>query len=433
MIKIGKIDAYKEFLPLGRLYKKFISLAGKENVFEIGRSKQGEKIICGTIGAGKKAALIFAYPHPNEPVGSLTCLSWVKILKKNPDLLKKYTWYIVPCADPDGARLNEGWFKGVFSIKKYVYNFYRQIGDQTDWSFPVSYKKYSFNKPTKQTKALIKLIDKTKPSIVYSLHNSSFSGAYFLQTKELDKTHLDAIEMTCKKLSIPLHKGGPEVPFAKEFRPAFYKLFDIKEEYDFLEGVKQDPLKRLIGGSSSATYAKSKNKNSFSLVCEIPYLYDKSLSDSRLSKVKKIDALKMQLSDNETVKESIVSAMKTAGLNKKSLFYKLNKENLKIVSGLIASQKAMMTKVPDGCVTNAELFHSKVIHVFYRTLFLGELRRLLLDSSQTVKMKQAIKELEQVINRRIAFVNKHSDYRVIPITSLVKFQIIYLVEALKRL
>jgi len=432
MIEINNIQNYKEFLPLKTLYKEFKSLIGQDSISIIGQSKSGQDILSGKIGTGKKSVLLIGYPHPNEPIGSLTCLSWIKILKKNQQLLDEYSWQIIPCVDPDGARLNQGWYKGKFSIKKYVYNFYRQINDQTEWSFPIKYKKFSFNKPTKQTRALIKLIDKVKPSIVYSLHNSSFSGAYFLQTRKLNDKHFASIEQACKRLHVPLHKGKIDVPFATEFRQSFYKLFAIKEEYDFLEKLKQDPTK-IVGGTSSADYAKTQNKQAFSMVCEIPYIYDPALSDSRASKISKSDAVQMQINDNQGVYNFISIQMKKPGLNKQSVFYQVNKENVSVLNEILKSQKAFIDSLPEVKATVAELFTSQVSNVFYRTLFLGEYRRLLLDSKQTKKTITLIKETEKMIDKRIQYINKNSNYRIIPISSLVKLQIIYLAETLKHI
>ena len=41
-----------------------------------------------------------------------------------------YTWYLIKCIDPDGTRLNEGWFKGPFSIENYARHFYRPASFQ---------------------------------------------------------------------------------------------------------------------------------------------------------------------------------------------------------------------------------------------------------------------------------------------------------------
>ncbi len=432
-IELGRIDEYKEFLPLDKLYKQFLSIAGKEFVSEIGRSKNKGPILCGTFGTGKKSILLFGYPHPNEPVGSLTCLSWVKILKKNPELLKEYTWYIVPCADPDGARLNEGWFAGPFSIKKYVQGFYRQTNNQTEWSFPVTYKDYSFQTPTPQTKVLMKLIDRVKPSIIYSLHNSGFSGAYFLLSRDLGPAFMRKVELSAKRLGIPLHKGAPEVPFAKLFKPGFIKLFGIKEEYDFIKKMQGDPLKQLVGGTSSAEYAKTLRKNAFSLVCEIPYVFDPVMSDARKSKRKKKDAIDSMLQDFSLVRSIVWDQLKMKELNLKSVFYAITKENLALLDSQIKTFQTIQTTVPDVYLTNAEVFSAEVVSVFYKTLILGELRRLLLDSPKNIQRKKNLKQIDELIDKRVQWIEDQSNVTITSISSLVELQLTYLMEVLHAL
>ncbi len=38
-----------------------------------------------------------------------------------------YTWHLIGCVDPDGTRLNEGWFAGPFTPRNYARHFYRPI------------------------------------------------------------------------------------------------------------------------------------------------------------------------------------------------------------------------------------------------------------------------------------------------------------------
>jgi hypothetical protein len=69
-------------------------------IFEIGKSRSGEEINALRIGKGKKSALLFGFPHPNEPIGSMTieCLSW-RIVEDEALNKLDSTWYIVKCAD----------------------------------------------------------------------------------------------------------------------------------------------------------------------------------------------------------------------------------------------------------------------------------------------------------------------------------------------
>src|SRR5215467_5170167 len=142
---LGKVENYTEFLTVNELENELRQFQRKDliEINEIGKSTFGHSILSAKIGDGKKSALVFGFPHPNEPIGSLTCLSLIRTISKNQYLTDRFTWHIIPCADPDGAKLNEGWFKGKFSIERYTKNFYRSKAPlQTDWTFPLRYKNY---------------------------------------------------------------------------------------------------------------------------------------------------------------------------------------------------------------------------------------------------------------------------------------------------
>ena len=97
-----------------------------------------------------------------------------------------YTWYIVKCVDPDGLKLNENWLKGPFTVTNYIKNFFRPAGNvQVEWSFPMKYKEYNFNKPLPETVALMSLIEKIKPDFIYSLHNAGFGGVFWYINREM--------------------------------------------------------------------------------------------------------------------------------------------------------------------------------------------------------------------------------------------------------
>jgi len=117
---VEEVPDYKAFHKVDELNASSEKLAhkypDKVKLFEIGSSRKGEKIKALKIGRGEKAALLFGFPHPNEPIGSMTLeyLSWRLVEDRSLGKLD-FTWYIVKCIDPDGARLNEGWFEGPFT------------------------------------------------------------------------------------------------------------------------------------------------------------------------------------------------------------------------------------------------------------------------------------------------------------------------------
>jgi len=140
------VPDYKAFYTVDELNANSEKLAqehpNRAKIFKIGKSRNEEDIKALRIGKGKKTALLFGFPHPNEPIGSMTLDYLAQRLAEDTTLdTLDFTWFIVKCADPDGARLNKGWFKGPFTPLNYALNYYRPPGyQQIEWTFPIKYK-----------------------------------------------------------------------------------------------------------------------------------------------------------------------------------------------------------------------------------------------------------------------------------------------------
>lgn len=421
---LNEIKNYKEFLTVNELDKSLFNLCRRKEILLLGKSNKGHKIYCAKLGKGEENALIFGFPHPNEPIGSLTCLSLIKLIKSHKDLQEVYTWYIVPCADPDGAKLNEGWFKGKFSIKKYVYNYYRPPNFlQAEWAFPVRYKGYSFSKSPKHNKSLKKLIDEIKPSINYPLHNAGFRAAFFLISKPMPSDSYKEIIALCKKLSIPLDMGEPEAPFMKIFKKPIYRVPFFEEFYDFLEKNGLDPKKNTEGGQASIDYVIKLNPSSFGIVGEIPYIYDNKISNNFPTRKSKREILRKRYSDEIENFDFIFDNLNVNGINKNSDFYVM----LKNIANWKARREASLNDLDSAKyskkATVAEKFDSEVISPFYSVLNLGAFFRLLSESRQTKDVKYITEETRKRINDTVDFIDKNSDYKIIPIKNLIQLQI----------
>ena len=159
------------------------------------------------------------------------------------------TFYLVKCIDPDGTRLNEGWFKGPFDFYTYARNFYRPAGkDLVEWTFPIEYKTLSFNSPLPETKALMQLIDMAEPHFLYSLHNAGFGGAYFYINKPIPGLYPD-LHRSIEDLGIPLSQGEPEVPWAVTYAKAIYELTRSSDAYDYYAKYTEgDPATMVLQG-----------------------------------------------------------------------------------------------------------------------------------------------------------------------------------------
>ncbi|HWQ16461.1 MAG TPA: hypothetical protein VNL13_01325, partial [Sulfolobales archaeon] len=87
------VPHYSDFMGIAELYESSRMLYSSNRdiaeLIDIGVSRAGLPVQALIIHGGEKRVLAFGFPHPNEPIGSLTLdfLSWY--LVKNRDLLKK--------------------------------------------------------------------------------------------------------------------------------------------------------------------------------------------------------------------------------------------------------------------------------------------------------------------------------------------------------
>jgi len=248
---------------------------------EIGQSTDEHPIRMLRIGNGEEQLLFFACPHPNEPIGAMALEVLAKLLVEREDLRgTKYTWNLIKCIDPDGTRLNEGWFSGPFTVTNYASDFFRPGATaQAEWTFPVTYKTYSFLQPINETKALMTAITGLRPRFIYSLHNSGMGGGYFYVTPhrpELD----DALRKLVTDRGIPLSLGEPEMPWGVKLSPAIYKTPTMKDQYEFMaKQTGKDPAAMLKMGEGSYGFAKD-ICNPAHLMCEVPYFFDSRTADT---------------------------------------------------------------------------------------------------------------------------------------------------------
>jgi len=290
------VPDYKEFLTVGELNASSRRLAEEHDhveFFRIGESTEGDPIHALKIGDGPRNALLFGFPHPNEPIGSMTLEYLSRRLAEDDSFREEtgYTWYIVKCIDPDGARLNEGWFKGKFTPLRYALNYYRPPGkNQVEWTFPIDYKTLHFHIPLPETRALMALIDAHRPTFMYSLHNAGFCGVYWYLGEELPSLYPE-LHGLVRDQGLPLHMGEPETPFIEKLDDAIFRMFGAEESYDFTaKHTDEDPAKLRESGTSSHGYLRSVC-DGFTLVCEMPYYFDKRVTDNAPSEIGRREAV----------------------------------------------------------------------------------------------------------------------------------------------
>lgn len=248
----------------------------------IGVSRQGHPIKAMILGHGEKNALCFACPHPNEPIGAMTLTTMGEIFGSNPQSLAEtgFTWYLIPCIDPDSTRLNEGWFKGPYSLLNYARNFYRPPGNkQVEWTFPINIRGAKFDEPRPETQALMRLIDELHPRFMFSLHNCAFGGAYWYLTDNIPEL-CAKLENAARRQDVPLHLGEPESAYITKYSPAVHSMMSITAMVNYMirfgGGVPRTNMKC---GGCSADYIANVCK-CMVMMAELPYFYDKRIADT---------------------------------------------------------------------------------------------------------------------------------------------------------
>jgi hypothetical protein len=251
-------------------------------VRDIGRSRNGDAIqLLSIVSPGSRGrALIIGQPHPNEPIGMATIIAMGERLLENPTALEATDadWHFVPVADPDGTRLNEGWFAGPWTREHYARNFYRPAGNlQVEWTFPFSCDGFEVNAPMPETIALMAAIDETHPTVMASLHNGELGGGYFYATEGAPYDYYEQLGELCRRHSIPLHLGDPETPFSAKLGPAVFSIPFAQQIHDFVVAAGGDPAD-VVTGANSGEYAMRHNEV-FGIAVELPYWRDDRSDD----------------------------------------------------------------------------------------------------------------------------------------------------------
>ena len=180
---LAGIPSYKEYMGVDELNASSEALAKEYpdtvKILELGRSAGGEPIPCLKIGEGKHRGLMYGFPNPEEPLGGLLIEYFSRALAEDENLRRKldYTWYLIKCIDPDGARPNERFLKGPHTPLNFSENYYRTPRHLTgETNFPYRFGDLDFNSPLPETRVLMKLLGITGVDFISSLHNMKWGG-----------------------------------------------------------------------------------------------------------------------------------------------------------------------------------------------------------------------------------------------------------------
>lgn len=429
------IPDYQDFLTVDeltalshRLRKRYPELV---SIREVGSTRNGDPIELLTIAGGEDSAFIFGGPHPNEPIGCMTIEYLSKRLCEDEQLRAElgYTWHFIKSIDADGMRLNEGWFKGPFTPSNYARHFYRPARqEQVEWTFPINYKGLRFDDPLPETRALMQVIDETKPKLLYSLHNAGFGGVYYYVSDPCPALY-EAFHQIPEWFDLALDLGEPELSFAEPYAPAIYRMLTSNDMYDHLErhGVA-DPGAVIGFKASSAQYAE--RYGSFFLIVEMPYFDEPRVNDQSLTATIRRDAI-LSAMDIAVEHDDWIRGLHSTVENDLRLDSPVRRalEDFLIMSAGFreADREWVMaadeTKRP---ASQAELFSNLYTSRFYKLLNTGLLARMLRAEIESGNANAAIQSASDAAEARLAAdgeaLESALNYRAIPIRSLVGVQ-----------
>ncbi len=345
----------------------------------IGTSRLGEPIPGITVGTGPRQHLIVGGVHPNEPVGGLSAFHLARLLCENSQLRDDLdaSWTFVPCIDPDGMRLNEGWFADPADRIRYFASFYRPAPEeQVEWSFPFAYKTCYFDAVLPETAAFMRLIDSLEPDLLVSLHNSELGGAYYYLSRPVGDL-ADRLRSVAGQVGLALHVGEPEAPWLEEIAPAVFNETTSQDAYEYLESVGEDPRTH-IAGASSADYTR--RYGTLCMVAEAPQWTHPDADDETPSGRTYADVLRSTGAELSALAELIVPALQRAEplLKVDSPYLRASRKFVPMMGqdGAMWLQRAQ-AQDPDRIATVAEVFSCADTVRMFRLRFGGMLLRAL--------------------------------------------------------
>jgi hypothetical protein len=438
---LSSMPAYQDFLTVDELHGALIGLEEEHpelvSLTVLGETEQGNPIYEFQVGNGVNHALLFGFPHPNEPIGSMMLHHLTRELVEN-EALRDYfdfTWHVVICAEPDKAKLNEGWFKGALSLTKYARNFYRPpYHQQVDWTFPVTYKDYTFDSPTPEARALMQIIERHPINFLFSLHNSGFGGAYYYWSDDVPELYPALYDFIAAE-GLPLHLGEPEEPFGEKFDDrAMFKMYRFNEIYDFLEENSPVPPGEVLNGGTSSDDFITRRYSALCVVCEVPYFFDPRIEDLSTSDMTRREANLEGLVFRTEVLQFVLRGFEEAQplLTVESLFVDAIAELARTGETEIETMERAVSSDEEyeRQATVAEQWDALYVSKFYTLLGLGQFVRMLEHEKAEVgvafpqRLQDILDKSLEMFDATAAEVEAELDYTVVPIKKLASVQLV---------
>jgi hypothetical protein len=171
---------------------------------QVGTSRAGRPLHLLSLGQERRAALIVAGAHANEPTGGATVLRLAGRVLTDRSLREDRSWHFLLCADPDGAALHRT--PAPTSLLDYHRHFFRPAGsEQPEWSPSV----LPPDRLPPETRTLMGVIDELHPYLQVSLHGTELGGSWVQLTRDIPGL-AEPFAKSAAELHIPVETGASD-------------------------------------------------------------------------------------------------------------------------------------------------------------------------------------------------------------------------------
>ncbi|MFI9545585.1 M14 family zinc carboxypeptidase [Streptomyces sp. NPDC052016] len=171
---------------------------------QVGLSRAGRPLHLLSVGRARRAVLVVAGAHANEPAGGPTLLALAERVVHERELRDGVSWHFLLCADPDGASLHRA--PAPRSLLDYHLGFFRPAGpEQPEWSPAV----LPPDRLPPETRALTRVIDELRPYLQVTLHGTDLGGSWVQLTKDIPGL-AEPFAKSAAQLHIPVETGASD-------------------------------------------------------------------------------------------------------------------------------------------------------------------------------------------------------------------------------
>ncbi|MFI6038971.1 M14 family zinc carboxypeptidase [Streptomyces sp. NPDC051315] len=171
---------------------------------QVGLSRAGRPLHLLSVGRSRRAVLVVAGAHANEPTGGPTLLALARRVLQERELRDGMSWHFLLCADPDGASLHVA--PAPRSLLEYHLGFFRPAGpEQPEWSPAV----LPPDRLPPETRALTRVIDELRPYLQVTLHGTDLGGSWVQLTKDIPGL-AEPFAKSAAQLHIPVETGASD-------------------------------------------------------------------------------------------------------------------------------------------------------------------------------------------------------------------------------